>query len=88
MKLEIGSRVRVRLARPEEWAYGSAVCLNGMMGTVEKIKPDTDAWGRTRHPETPFLVRFDAPAPTWSTHQRPLAAFHFDAVDLVLEEKR
>ncbi len=83
MKLEIGTKVRVQIADPREWATGAADALTGMTGIVEEIKPDVDAWGRTRKAETPFLVRFDKAAPKWWMNQSAALAWHFDAKDLV-----
>lgn len=78
----VGDRVRVLITRPDQWATGAVVKLDGATGTVESVKSSIDAFGRCRNPETPYLVRFDTPVSPWHSNALPHAAFHFDAHDL------
>lgn len=80
-RLVVGTRVRTRLT-PAGYAYDAAQALSGRTGTVEEVQT-THNNGRERVPIAPrFLVRFDAPAPTWSSNQTPPAAWWFDADEL------
>ncbi len=82
-RFNVGDRVRVNITKPDAWATGAAQALNGTIGTVESVKPAVDPRGwRSGPPETPYLVRFDAPGKTWWTNQSAPLAFHFDAHDL------
>lgn len=73
-----GTRVRVRIQRPSEYATGCAAALSGLHGTVTETGQP--------HSEGHVLVTFDRPAPTWYSTQLPCIWFWFPSSDLELEE--
>ena len=70
--IAVGDRVQVAIRYRARWAHGAAEALDGLTGTVEKLKER----------EPCVLVRFDAPAPTWSAHQTPPTAHWFDCSEV------
>jgi hypothetical protein len=83
--LEIGRRVRVQIANPEEYAQGCAESLNGKTGVIEELRRDGKSpvsRDLTRLVAAMWLVRFDTPAKPWSGNQLPVNAFWFEPIDL------
>lgn len=76
----VGDRVRVKALAADAYAVGAAESLSGRRGIVEERK-DVDHYG-VRLQEPLLVVRFDEPAASWWTNQRPVVAFWFDVSEV------
>ena len=65
--LTVGDKCKVKIHKPETYAFGCAECLQGKTGVVDEVRSN----GK-------ILVKFDTPAKTWSSNQLPVNAFWFD----------
>lgn len=82
LPLNLGARVRIKIARPAQWARGAREILDGLTGVVEAYSP-TNYLGFDR--ADPYLVRFDPHTRGhWNanTYPKDVAAFHFALADL------
>lgn len=70
--LDVGTRVRVCISKPDEYAHGAAESLNGKTGVIEQLRRDGSMW----------LVTFDEPAAPWSANQQPCTGFWFEPYEL------
>jgi len=73
MDFSKGTRVRVQIKKPDDYATGAAECLNECTGFIEEVK----SLNRM------YLVRFDKPCRTWWANQTPPTAWHFTSNELI-----
>lgn len=79
-QLEVGTRVKVRIANPKEWAAGAVRVMNGLRGTVEALAVNPTS--------SPYRVRFDPHTRGhWNQGKRVYPVnvdrFHFGREDLI-----
>ena len=70
--MNIGQKVKVEITNFDRWAMGGAESMNGLTGTIEKMK-DKDWFGNHE-----VLVNFDTPAKPWHSYQLPVTGFWFE----------
>lgn len=77
--MNVGDRVRIKIAQPERWVSGAVKALDNLEGTIELIHPPPHRKG-----DIPILVAFDTPVPAWHANSLSHRAFHFAAEDLTV----
>lgn len=78
--LAAGQRVRVTIRDRDRYAFGCAEILDGRTGTLQRLMEQSFNGDNSNGPA--WLVQFDEPAPSWSSHDMPVDAFWFPPGDL------
>lgn len=73
----VGSKVRIKLHKPDEWNAGCAAVVQGAVGVVEEVK--VHPWSKGNR----YLVGFDPPLPKIYSNGMPLTGMHFEREDLI-----
>lgn len=78
--LAVGHRVRVTIRDRDRYAFGCAEILDGRTGTLDRFMEHSFNGDNSNGPA--WLVHFDDPVPSWSSHNVPFYAFWFPPGDL------